>query len=77
MSKRAPSRFSASELAGIEPTLARPGRAGYACLNLSATGGTHALWSRSMVWCQVRAMVELEYHDWWNLNIMTGHIENL
>ncbi len=32
--------FCASELAGIEPTPARSGRAGYARLNLSATGST-------------------------------------
>jgi hypothetical protein len=31
--------FGASELAGIEPTPDRSGRAGYARLNLSATGG--------------------------------------
>jgi hypothetical protein len=37
--RRKEGTFSASELAGIEPTPARPGIAGYARLNVSATGG--------------------------------------
>jgi hypothetical protein len=39
--RRKEGTLSASELAGIGPTPARPGRAGYARLNLSATGGMH------------------------------------
>ncbi len=37
--RRREGTFSASELAGIEPTPTRPRRAGYARLKLSSTGG--------------------------------------
>ncbi len=37
--RRKEGTFCASELAGIEPTPARPNGAGYARLNLSATAG--------------------------------------
>ncbi len=43
--RRKEGTFCASELAGIEPTPAHYRRVGYACLNLSATAVSNAVYS--------------------------------